>query len=145
MPDAPHFSRAALASAGLALLGAVVLLPGCNSSSGSNYPSGGMHPSNSAPQSPTVLQVPAGARLVAAASNPPLPSFTLSEPGVLYIYDATTQKVAKVTTIGNTQSPVNLSSMPDVGAVLNTSDQYQVYFVPMNQATTLPAPLGGGS
>lgn len=134
------YSRVTVASA-VALLGAAV---GCNSQGGSPYPSGGGSGAMSSPPS-TELQVPAGARLVAGSTTPPLPSFSLSEPGVLYIFDATTQKVVKVTTVTATQNPISLSAMPDVGAVLNTSDQYRVYFVPLSQATTLPSALGGGS
>jgi len=82
---------------------------------------------------------------VSSSTTPPLPSFTIPGPGMLYIYDATAGKVAKVTTVGHVDGSINLSSMPDVGAVLNTDHQYNVYYVPWNKATTLPSPLKSGS
>jgi hypothetical protein len=88
------------------------------------------------------LTVPAGARLVAGSTMPPIPSVSIPGPGTLYIFDATAGKVVKVTSVTTPQNPISLGAMQDVGAVLDTSHQYNVYFVPMSHATTLPSAIG---
>jgi PBP1b-binding outer membrane lipoprotein LpoB len=129
----------------LELMVAVVaglLLAGC-ASHGTPYPSGGStDAATTTPPASTELMVPAGARLVAGSTTPPIPSFSIPEAGTLYIYDATASKVLRVTSVTTPQNPISLGSMRDVGAILDPTHQYNVYFVPINHATTLPSAIG---
>jgi hypothetical protein len=92
---------------------------------------------------PPPVRVPAGARMVSAGPYPP-PSFNASEGGTLYIWDDDDNKVALVTSVGNsdTNRNVNIADMPNVANALNNKHRYRVYYVPTSAATTLPSSLG---
>ncbi|HSV15350.1 MAG TPA: hypothetical protein VLI90_13910 [Tepidisphaeraceae bacterium] len=92
---------------------------------------------------PPPVRVPAGARMVSAGPYPP-PSFNASEGGTLYIWDDDENKIALVTSVGNSDvnRNVNIADMPNVSNALNNKHRFRVYYVPTSAATTLPSSLG---
>ena len=95
------------------------------------------------PQNVQYLQVPAGARVVAASETPPLPAFSSPGSGTLYIYDQNTNSVAKITTCPPDRGrDVNVNEMPNVTNSLDPHHKYIIYYLPAESAATLPSPLG---